>query len=98
MKRYQIYVTLTDVPANAEDLIMNATLGGPNSIYSQFKTVSTPSEGEVVKFVFKVPSGGGETGGFICGEQATSGISSCEQYSLPSTGSGPIRVDYSYPT
>ncbi len=56
-KRYQIYVTLTGVPANAEELVVNATLFGPNyfAVYQE-KTVSSPSEGEVVKLVFKVPA------------------------------------------
>jgi hypothetical protein len=99
MKKYQFFVTLIGVPANAEDLIMNATVTqGFAPINWQIKTVSSPSEGQVVKFVVKVPSGGNEDSFFICGKRATSGINSCEHHSLPSTGGGgPIRVDYTYP-
>jgi hypothetical protein len=99
MKKYQFFVTLTGVPANAEDLIMNATVTqGFAPINWQIKTVSSPFEGQVVKFVVKVPSGGNEDSFFICGKRVNSGINSCEHHSLPSTGGGgPIRVDYTYP-
>ena len=50
-KKIQITVTLTDVPANAEDLIVNATISGPNYIDAQETTIVSPSEGDVVKFV-----------------------------------------------
>jgi hypothetical protein len=99
-KKYQFFVTLTDVPANAEDLKMNVTVTqGPGSpIAWQIKTVSSPSEGEVVKFVVKVPSGSNEDSFYVCGMQVNSHINSCEYHSLPSTeGGGPIRVDYTYP-
>ena len=95
-KKYQVYVTLIDVPANAEDLIVNASIGTATIGYFQEKTVSSPSEGDIVKFVFKV-AGDNAIGGYICGRQAISGIDSCQQYSVPSKGSGPIRVDYTYP-
>jgi hypothetical protein len=98
MKKYQIYVTLIGVPANAEDLVVNATIFGPNYFAGyQETTVSSPSEGDTVKFVFKVPAGGNENSFYICGRQAPSTTSSCELHSLPSTGGGPIRVDYTYP-
>jgi hypothetical protein len=96
-KRYQIRVTLVGVPANAEDLIMNATITqGFVPINWQIKTVTSPSEGETIRFVVRVPSGGNEDSFFICGMQENSGINSCEHHSLPSR-SGPIRVDYTYP-
>jgi hypothetical protein len=99
MKKYQFFVTLTGVPANAEDLRMNATVTqGFVPINWQIKTVSSPSEGEVVKFVVKVPSGGNEDSFFICGMRVDSGINRCDHHSLPTTGGGgPIRVDYTYP-
>jgi hypothetical protein len=98
VKKYQINVTLIGVPANAEDLVVNATLFGPNYFAGyQETTVSSPSEGEVVKFVFKVPAGGNENSFYICGRQAPSTTSSCDLHSLPSKGGGPIRVDYTYP-
>jgi hypothetical protein len=98
-KKYQFFVTLTDVPANAEDLTMNVTVTqGFVPIAWQIKTVSSPSEGEVVKFVVKVPSGSNEDSFFVCGMQVNSHINSCEHHALPSTGGGgPIRVDYTYP-
>jgi hypothetical protein len=100
--KYQIYVTLIGVPANAEDLIMNASIIRGQFILvseTQIKTVSSPSEGETIRFVFKVPSGSNEDSVFICGTRATSGINDCERYSLPSQGSGliKIRVDFTYP-
>lgn len=97
--RYQFRVTLTDVPANAEDLEMNVTVTqGFGPIAWQIKTVSSPSEGEVVRFAIRVPSGSNEDSFFVCGTQVDSGINSCEHHSLPSTGGGgPIRVDYTYP-
>jgi hypothetical protein len=95
--KYQIYVKLISVPANAEDLIVNASIGTATTGYfADPKTVSSPSEGDIVKFVFKV-AGDNAIGGYICGKQAISGIDSCQQYSVPSKGSGPIRVDYTYP-
>jgi hypothetical protein len=99
MKKYQFFVTLTDVPANAEDLIMNATVTqGFAPINWQIKTVSSPSDLEVVKFVVKVPSGGNEDSFFICGKRVDSGINRCDHHLLSSTGGGgPIRVDYTYP-
>jgi hypothetical protein len=99
MTMYQFRVTLTDVPSNAEDLIMNATVTqGFAPINWQIKTVSSPSEGEVVRFAVKVPSGGNEDSFFICGMQETSGINSCEHHDLPSNDRGPIRVNYQYPS
>jgi hypothetical protein len=99
MKKYQFFVTLTDVPPNAEDLIMNATVTqGFVPINWQIKTVSSPSEGEIVKFVVKVPSGSNEDSFLICGMRVDSGNNSCDYHFLPSTGGGgPIRVDYTYP-
>lgn len=44
-KRYDIRVTLTSVPANAEDLIMNVTIFGPSYLAGfQETTVSSPSD------------------------------------------------------
>src|ERR671922_1296678 len=103
-KTYQIYVTLIGVPANAEDLIMNATIiRGPFIAVSetQIKTVSSPSEGETIRFAFKVPSGSNEDSVFICGTRATSGINDCDRVPLPPGGKGgsPIRVEvnFTYP-
>lgn len=97
MKKYQFYVTLQSVPVGAEDLIMNATVTqGFGPLGWQVKTVPSPFEGQVVKFVFKVPSGGSEDSFFICGEQATSHINSCE-YHQPLPPRGINRVAYTYP-
>lgn len=98
-KRYQIIVTLTDVPAGAEDLEVNATIFGPGYIDAQEETVSSPSEGDVVRFVFRVPSENTVDRVSVCGNTEDFTLSSCEpSQSLPSQGSKPIRVDYSYPT
>ena len=103
-KTYQIYVTLIGVPANAEDLIMNATIIRGQFIAvsdTQIKTVSSPSEGETIRFTFKVPSGSNEDSVFICGTRATSGINDCDRVPLPLGGKAgnPIRVevDFTYP-
>jgi len=96
MKKYQFYVTLIGVPANAEDLIMNVTLN-QDFFPHQIKTVSSPTEGEVVKFVVSAPPAN-PNGFYVCGNTADFTLSSCEFHSLPSKVSGPIRVDYSYPT
>ena len=98
-KRYQIIVTLTDVPAGAEDLEVNATIFGPGYIAAQETIVSSPSEGDVVSFVFRVPSGNNVDRVSVCGNTEDFTLSSCEpSLSLPTQGSKPIRVDYSYPT
>jgi hypothetical protein len=97
-KKYQVYVTLIDVPANAEDLIVNGTIGGPTFADYQEVTVSSPTSGDTVKLVFTVPYGTQVNNSFyICARQAISGIDSCELESLPSKGSSPVRVDYTYP-
>lgn len=100
-KKYQVYVTLTGVPANAEDLEMNVTIIRLPFFVSvsetQIKTVSSPSEGETVKFVLTVPAGSNENNVFVCGTRVPSGINDCEVEPLPSKGGGPIRVDYTYP-
>ena len=98
-KRYQVYVTLTDVPANAEDLIVNATIFGQSYIDADDTIVSSPSEGDVVSFVFRVPSVNNVDRLSVCGNTEDFTLSSCEpSLSLLNKGSKPIRVDYSYPT
>jgi hypothetical protein len=99
MKKYQVYVTLTGpVPANADNLVMNATLNRAFAL-TQETTVSSPSEGDVVKFVFTVPSGTNIVDLVVCGaQQGSPELSDCNLYSLPSKGGGPIRVNFAYPT
>ena len=53
---YKIWVTLTDVPVGADDLLVNATVN--RGLAVDEKLVTNPSEGDVVKFDFKVPKGG----------------------------------------
>ena len=66
-KRYQIVVTLTSVPANAEDLNIYANItNASGELDSQEKLVSSPSEGDVVKFVLTAPSGSA-TDFLVCG-------------------------------
>jgi hypothetical protein len=99
MKKYQVYVTLTGpVPANADNLVMNATLNRAFAL-TQETTVSSPSEGDVVKFVFTVPSGTNIVDLVVCGaQQGSPELSDCNLYSLSSKGGGPIRVNFAYPT
>jgi hypothetical protein len=100
-KKIQITVTLTDVPANAEDLIINASIGSPT--YADFKetTIVSPSEGDVVKFAFSVPSGSVATVFNVCGNTEDFALSSCDipiNQPLPTRpGNSPIRVDVDYP-
>jgi hypothetical protein len=98
MKKYQVYVTLTGVPANADNLVMNATLNRAFAL-TQETTVSSPSEGDVVKFLFTVPSGTNIVDLVVCGaQQGSPELSDCNLYSLSSKGGGPIRVNFAYPT
>ncbi len=98
MKRYQAYVTLTGVPANAEALEVNATLNRDGAILQE-KIVSSPSEGDTLKFVFRVPSGTNLIDFIVCANlQSNPDIFNCDQHFLPSKLSGPIRVDLAYPT
>jgi len=100
-KKYQVYVTLTGVPANAEDLEVNATIiRMPFSVQvseTQIKTVTSPTNGDTVKFVFKVPAGSNENNVLVCGNTFDLSLSTCEVEPLPTKGGGPIRVDYTYP-
>ncbi|HEU4444253.1 MAG TPA: hypothetical protein VFR94_06250 [Nitrososphaeraceae archaeon] len=101
-KKYQVYVTLTHVPANAEDLEVNATIIRMPFfvIVSNFpvETVTSPSNGDRVKFVLTVPAGSSETDVLVCGNTFDLSLSTCEVYPLPSKGGGPIRLEFPYPS
>jgi hypothetical protein len=99
-KKYQVYVTLTDVPANADDLIVNATmLTSGNCCFGNFpeEEVSSPTNGDTVKFVLTLPRGSNELSVLVCGNTEDFSVSNCEEYPLPSKGGGPIRLEYPYP-
>ena len=100
-KKYQVYVTLTGVPANAEDLEVNATIiRMPFFVQvseTQIKTVTSPTNGDTVKFVLTVPAGSNENNVLVCGNTFDLSLSTCEVEPLPTKGGGPIRVDYTYP-
>jgi hypothetical protein len=99
-KKYQVYVTLTDVPANADDLIVNATmLISGNCCAGNFpeQTVSSPTNGDTVKFVLTLPAGSNEVSVLVCGNTSDFSVSNCEVYPLPSKGGGPIRLEFPYP-
>jgi hypothetical protein len=97
-KRYQAVVTLTDVPANAEDLEMNATLNRDGALLQE-KIVSSPSEGDKVRFVFRVPSETNIRDFIVCANlQSDPDIFNCDQHFFSSEVRGPIRVDFAYPT
>ena len=97
-------MTLTDVPPNAEDLIVNATIGSPTFVDFKEATIVSPSTGDVVKFAFSVPSGSVATVFNVCGNTEDLTLSSCDipfNQPLPTRpGNSPIRVnaDYAYPT
>jgi hypothetical protein len=99
-KKYQVYVTLTGVPANAEDLIVNATmLTSGQCCFGNFpeQTVSSPTNGDTVKFVLTLPKGSNEVSVLVCGNTSDFSVSNCEEYPLPK-GGGPIRLEFPYPT
>ena len=98
MKRYQAYVTLTEVPANAEALEVNATLNRNGAILQE-QIVSSPSEGDTLKFVFTVPSGTNIIDFIVCANlQSDPLIFNCDQHFFSGKVNGPIRVDLQYPT
>ena len=98
-KKYQVYVTLVSVPTNAEDLRVNATLLQGSSFVSNWpgQTVSSPTNGDTVKFILTVPVGSNPDTLYVCGNTADFSRSTCELDPLPSKGGGPIRVEYTYP-
>jgi hypothetical protein len=102
-RKYNVGVTLTGVPANAEDLEMNVTiLRLPFFIAvseTQIKTVSSPTDGDTVNFDFRVPAGSNANNVFVCGTVAISpDINRCDLEPLPSrSGNSPIRVDVEFP-
>jgi hypothetical protein len=100
-KKYQVYVTLTDVPTDAEDLEVNATIiRMPFFVIvsnSPVETVTSPSNGDTVKFVLTVPAGSNENNVLVCGNTSDFSVSNCKVYPLPSKGGGPIRLEFPYP-
>jgi hypothetical protein len=54
--------------------------------------VSSPSEGDVIRFVSRVPAGNNENNVLVCSNRADFELRDCEVYSIPTTGGGPIRV------
>ena len=96
-KKYQVYVTLTCVPANADNLLVNATLN--RAFFTSNTLVSSPSTGDTVKFVITVPSGTSINDLIVCGtQQANPTINDCDIHTFTSKVSGPIRVNFAYPT
>jgi hypothetical protein len=97
-KRYQAYVTLTDVPANAEALEVNATLNRDGALLQE-TTVSSPSEGDTVNFVFRVPPRTNIIDFIVCANlQSDPDTFNCDQHFFSGKVNGPIRVDFEYPT
>ena len=93
-KKYQVYVTLVGVPANAGDLIVNGTLDRNNF---DEEIVSSPTNVDTVKLVITGPRDN-LVNLIICATQlANDDINNCSIHSLPSKVSGPIRVDHTYP-
>lgn len=89
---YKIWVTLTDVPVGADDLLVNATVN--RGLAVDEKLVTNPSEGDVVKFDFKVPKGGSGNSAIICGTQANSPeINSCDLFPLPTKSGDALTID-----
>ena len=97
-KKYQVYVTLTGVPANADNLVLNATLN--RALASSDETiVSSPSEGDTVKFVLTLASGTNIHDLIVCGAQEANPLFvDCDQHLFTGKVNGPIRVNFPYPT
>jgi hypothetical protein len=97
-KRYQAVVTLTDVPANADALEVNATLNRDRALLQE-TTVSSPSEGDTVEFVFRVPPRTNIIDFIVCANlESDEHIFNCEQVFFNGKVRGPIRVDLAYPS
>ena len=96
-KKYQVYITLTGVPANADNLYMNVSLNRASA--SSFETtVSSPFEGQTLKFVLTVSSGNVQNL-IIYGEQvANPDANDFDLHTFTGKVSGPIRVNFAYPT
>lgn len=96
-KKYQVYVTLTGVPANADNLLVNASIN--RAFFTSNTLVSSPSTGDTVKFVIIVSSGTNIRDLFVCGTQESDpDINDCDIHTFTSKVSGPIRVNFAYPT
>ena len=100
-KKYQVYVTLTNVPTNAGGVLVNASLSSSAGIFFSGNTlVSSPSTGDTVKFVITVPSGASIGLLTDCATQQANypNIVNCDSHQFTSKVTGPIRVDLEYPT
>jgi hypothetical protein len=97
-RRIQAVVTLTDVPANAEALEVNATLNRDRDLLQE-TTVSSPSEGNTVEFVFRVEPRTNIIDFIVCANlESDEDIFNCEQVFFNGKVRGPIRVGLEYPT
>jgi uncharacterized membrane protein len=96
-KKYQVYITLTDVPANAGALYLNGSLN--RALASSFETtVSSPTEGQTLKFVLTVASGNVQSL-IIYGKQvANPDADDFDEHTFTGKVNGPIRVNFAYPT
>ncbi|HEX2471319.1 MAG TPA: hypothetical protein VHJ59_01075 [Nitrososphaera sp.] len=96
-KKYQVYITLTGVPDNAGALYLNGSLN--RALASSFETtVSSPTEGQTLKFVLTVSSRNVQSL-IIYGEQvANPDTGYYDEHTFTGKVNGPIRVDFSYPT
>lgn len=96
-KKYQVYITLTGVPDNANDLYLNGSLNRDDA--SSFETiVSSPSDDQTLKFVLIVASGNVQSLQ-IYGEQVGNpATGDFDEHIFTGKVNGPIRVDFAYPT
>jgi hypothetical protein len=100
-KKYQIYITLTGVPDNAGDLVLNGSLN--RALASSFETiVSSPSDGQTLKFVLTLAPGTDLQSLIVTGypapKQLNPDIINIDLHTFTSKVNGPIRVDFAYPT
>jgi hypothetical protein len=79
---------------------VDATIGSTNYVDFKEATITSASEGDVVKFTFRVPSGSEATVFDVCAYTSGFRLSTCDVFNqpLPAKGSSPIRVDYAYPS
>lgn len=98
-KKYQVYITLTGVPDNAGDIVLNGSLNRASA--STFETiVPSPSDGQTVKVVPTLAPGTNLISLEVCGYQQADvdNTFDCDQHLFTGKVSGPIRVDFAYPT
>ena len=96
-KKYQVYITLTGVPNNAGALYLNLTLNRDLASSAE-TTVSSPVDGQTLKFVLTVASGNAQDLIIFGRQVANPNLADFDEHTFTGKVSGPIRVNFAYPT